>query len=188
MAANPQYRTRFTTDNTLLKVAGTVALNAQVDKVVLYAEDEGIQLANEFIKKNPGHTRLDELLQLTKEGKELWQRLTATGRRWSDIEEVWWELSWRLARRARGIVNVFCPARLVADRPLSEFRHKYATGSFANTVFEKVELPELEANPNVTTILYNGHRWEFLPYHMTTAIHRIVVYYNYFCINAIAGS
>lgn len=39
---------------------------------------------------------------------------------------------------------------------MPEFRHKYATGGYANSIVEKVELPELEANPRVTTILYNG--------------------------------
>lgn len=61
-----------------------------------------------------------------------------------------------MARNAKGVVNVFGPQRLIEDRPLSEFKHKYATGSYANTVFEKVELPELEANPNVTKVIYNG--------------------------------
>jgi hypothetical protein len=123
---------------------------------VLYAEDEGATLAAQFVKKNPDHTRLNELLQATPQGRDLWARLNAGGRPWSDLEEVWWELSWRLARSAKGVVNVFGPRRLIADRPLSEFKHRYTTGSYANTVFEKVELPELEANPAVTRILYNG--------------------------------
>jgi hypothetical protein len=123
---------------------------------VFYAEDEGALLAASFVGSNLGYQRLDELLQINADGKALWQALTAKGRPWSDLEEVWWELSWRLARAAKGTVNVFGPRRLVADRPLSEFRHKYVTGAYANSVFEKVELPELEQNPNVTAILYNG--------------------------------
>lgn len=62
-----------------------------------------------------------------------------------------------MARAAKGVVNIFGPARLVEDRALSEFKHKYFTGAYANTVFEKVELPELEQNPNVTAIFYNGN-------------------------------
>ena len=62
-----------------------------------------------------------------------------------------------MARAARGVVNVFGPARLIEDRPLSEFKHKHTTGAYANTIFEKVELPELEQNPNVTAIYYNGN-------------------------------
>lgn len=58
--------------------------------------------------------------------------------------------------RSKGHVHVFGPARLIEDRPLSEYRHKYVTGAYANTVFEKVELPELEQNPSVTGITYNG--------------------------------
>lgn len=156
MAGNPQFRRRFTTEASLLKMASTVALQPQCDRTVFYAEDEGARLAAEFIKANPGYLRLDELLPLTREGRELWKTLTTGGRRWSDVEEIWWELSWRLARSAKGVVHVFGPRRLTEDRPLEDFRHKYTTGSFAHTVFEKVELPELEANPQVTAIFYNG--------------------------------
>ena len=123
---------------------------------VFYAEDEGARLAAQFVKGNPDHTRLNELLQTTPQGRKLWASLNARARPWSDLEEVWWELSWRLARNAKGVVNVFGPRRLIADSPLAEYKHKYTTGSYANTVFEKVELPELEANPAVTRILYNG--------------------------------
>jgi hypothetical protein len=100
--------------------------------------------------------RLDELLQQTPDGRALWRKLTRAGPPWSSQEEVWWQLSWRMARAAKGVVNVFGPTRLIEDRPLSQFKHKYTTGAYANTVFEKVELPELEQNPNVTTIYYNG--------------------------------
>lgn len=156
MAGHPQYRRPFSTDRVLLSRATTVALQPLVDRAVFYAEDEGARLAAEFIQARPGYTRLDELLARTREGRELWKQLTLGGRPWSDVEEIWWELSWRLARSAQGVVHVFGPRRLIEDRPLEEFRHKYSTGSFAHTVFEKVELPELEANPRVTTILYNG--------------------------------
>ena len=156
MAGSPQSRKRFTTDKELLKLARSVPLIASRDRTVLYAEDAGTAAAAAFMKTHPGHARLDELLQATPGGRQLWDALVPLRRSWSDVEEVWWELSWRLARAASGVVNVFGPARLVSDRPLSEFRHKYCTGSYANTVFEKIELPELEANPNVTRILYNG--------------------------------
>jgi len=156
MAGSPQSRKRFTTDKNLLKLATSVPLRAPRDRVVLYAEDVGTVAAAAFVKANAGYARLDELLQATPAGRQLWDALVPLRRSWSDVEEIWWELSWRLARSASGIVNVFGPARLVSDRPLSEFRHKYSTGCYANTVFEKVELPELEANPNVTRILYNG--------------------------------
>jgi len=156
MAGHPKDRKRFTTDRTLLEAASTVVLRPIPDRTVFYAEDEGASLAAKFVAANPGHQRLDELLQLSLEGKALWQALVGGGRPWSDVEEVWWELSWRLARSAKGHVNVFGPARLIEDRPLSEYRHKYVTGAYAHTVFEKVELPELEQNPAVTGISYNG--------------------------------
>lgn len=156
MAANPQSRIRFTTDPHLMKLASSIRLSPPPDRVVFYADDDGAKLASAFVTQHPGYTRLDELLQSTPMARALWRSLTAQGRPWSNIEEVWWELSWRLARSAKGIVHVFGPQRLVSDRPLSEYKHRYSTGSYANTVFEKVELPELEANPNVTEIRYNG--------------------------------
>ncbi len=156
MAGSPQHRVRFTTDPELLRLATRVDLRPPVSKTVLYAEDEGAERAQAFVRQNPRHTRLDDLLQLTPPGQTLWRALTRGGRPWADVEEVWWELSWRLARNAKGVVHVFGPSRLVEDRPLEDFRHRYSTGSFAHTVFEKVELPELEANPKVTAIFYNG--------------------------------
>ena len=156
MAGHPKDRKRFTTDRALLERASRVPLMPSPDRAVFYAEDEGALLAASFVASNPGYQRLDELLQSSPHGKALWQALTATGRPWSDVEEVWWELSWRLARVAKGAVNVFGPRRLAEGRPLSEFRHKYVTGAYAYSVLEKVELPELEQNPGVTSILYNG--------------------------------
>jgi hypothetical protein len=156
MAGNPKNRVRFTTDGELLKLASAVPLYPPVDKAVFHAEDEGAKLAAEFVAKNPDYVRLDELLQRTRIGLKLWAEIKKEQRPWTDTEEIWWELSWRLARSAKGVVNVFGPKRIVEERPLSEFRHKYSTGSYANTVFEKVELPELEANPNVSKIFYNG--------------------------------
>jgi hypothetical protein len=160
MAANPKNRLRFTTDKHLLQLASSIPLFPRPDRAVFYADDEGATLASKFVTRHPGYTRLDELLQSNPAGRALWQTLTTAGHPWSSVEEVWWELSWRLARSAKGVVNVFGPQRLIADRPLSEFRHRYSTGSYANTVFEKVELPELEANPNVSGILYNGLQFD----------------------------
>ena len=114
----------------------------------------------DFVDSNPKFMRLDDILQSSPQGRGLWPSINPKVNRWSDIEEVWWELSWRLARTARGIVNVFGPARFLEDRPLSEYKHKYSTGSYANTVFEKVELPELVVNEQVTQILFNGHPFE----------------------------
>lgn len=159
MAGHPIDRKRFQTDPSLLKLACKVPLQPRKDHAVFYAEDFGARLASSFVKQNPAFTRLDELLAMTVEGRDLWSMLTRAklfGKEWNNIEEVWWELSWRLARAAEGTVHIFGPTRLTRNEPISSARHKYATGSFAHTVFEKVELPELEANPRVTRILYNG--------------------------------
>jgi hypothetical protein len=159
MAGHPIDRKRFQTDPVLLKLASQVPLYPKKDRAVFYADDFGARLASSFVKKHPEFTRLDELLGMTPEGRDLWAKIIRPkliGKEWSNIEEVWWELSWRLARAAEGIVNVFGPTRLTRNEPISSARHKYSTGSYANTVFEKVELPEMEANPRVTQILYNG--------------------------------
>ena len=158
MAANPLQRRKNKTDASLMKLANSVWIRPPLDGAVFYGDDEGAVLAKEFIAKHPlGFTRLDELLIGTPEGSLLFRKLTENGKPWSAREEVWWELSWRMARAARGIVNVFVPQRLIESRPVDEFRHKYTTGSYANTVLEKVELPELEANGNVTAIYINGN-------------------------------
>lgn len=148
------------TDASLMQLARVVPLAVPLNMTVLYAEDEGAALAREFVQKHPGHLRLDDVLQHTAPGRQLWAGLTSASRPWEAKEEVWWELSWRLARTARGVVHVFGPRRLVEDRPLEEARHKYATNKHANTVFEKIELPELEANESVTAILYNGRPFD----------------------------
>ena len=155
MAGHPIHRKPFRTDHTLLALATEVPLYPKKDRAVFYADDFGARLAAAFIRKNPEFTRLDELLSQTQMGRDLWSRLTLDRAPWNKVEEVWWELSWRLARAAEGTVHVFGPTRFVRNEPVSSFRHKYSTGSFANTVFEKVELPELEANPRVTQILFN---------------------------------
>jgi hypothetical protein len=156
MAGHPIHRKQFETDPALLKLAIEVPLYPKKDRAVFYADEFGARLAALFIKRNSEFTRLDELLKQTQQGRDLWSKLTSGGTPWSKKEEVWWELSWRLARVAEGTVRVFGPTRFVRNEPISSFRHKYSTGSFANTVFEKVELPELEANPRVTEILFNG--------------------------------
>ncbi len=156
MAGHPISRKRFSTDSSLLDMAVRVPLVPKKDRAVFYADDFGARLAAAFVKQNPDFTRLDELLDQTPMGRDLWANLIRGGRDWSRVEEVWWELSWRLARAAEGTVNIFGPTRFSRNEPLSAFRHKYATGSYANTVFEKVELPELESNPRVKQILFNG--------------------------------
>jgi hypothetical protein len=156
-------RQRFTTDRQLLWLAKHVRLSPVAHMTVFYAEDEGVRRATEFVRANAGYTRLDELLAQTLEGRMLWSALSQTARPWSDKEEVWWELSHRLANAAVGVVHVFGPLRLVEDRPIEAFKHKHKVVSrgreraaYANTVFEKVEWPELEQNDNVTTVYYNG--------------------------------
>jgi hypothetical protein len=151
----------------MLSIAKSVMLRPPTDRAVFYAEDEGAKLASALISANPGYTRLDELLAQTPEGRYLLKGLMQSSRPWSDKEEVWWELSHRLARAASGAVHVFGPARLVKERPIEEFKHKYKVrfrnaerDAYANTVFEKVEWPELEQNASVTTVYYNGEIYD----------------------------
>jgi hypothetical protein len=163
VAANPLQRRKNNTDASLIKLANSVWIRPPLDGAVFYCDDEGAALAEDFLAKHPsGFTRLDELLIGTPQGSILFRKLTEKGKPWSAIEEVWWELSWRMARAARGVVNVFVPPRLIDSQTVDEeelkkrFRHKYTTGAYAHTVFEMVELPELEANVNVTAIYING--------------------------------
>ncbi len=154
---------RFTTDAELIATANVVTLTPERDRAVFYCEDEGKRLAADFVARHAGHTRLDELLQQTQQGRRLWASLVAP-RPWSDNEEVWWVLSRRLAAAAAGVVHAFGPARLTHDVPVQAHRHAYPVraadgtlrNTYANTVFEKVEWPELEQNPAVTVVYYNG--------------------------------
>ena len=75
MAGNPQFRRRFTTDAALLKLASTVSLFPESDRAVLYAEDVGARRAAAFVASNPAHTRVDDLLARTEEGKALFKAL-----------------------------------------------------------------------------------------------------------------
>jgi hypothetical protein len=145
---------------TLLELASWVPLAPPPDRAVFYAEDDGAQRAAAFVARDRRYMRLDDLLPQSESGAALWAALRAQGRPWADVEEVWWQLSWRLARAAKGVVNVFGPERLVRDGDVEEHRHRHATNKYVNTVFEKVELPELDANPDVTQILYNGRPFE----------------------------
>jgi hypothetical protein len=159
MTLAPHLRRHFTTDKQLVELALRVPLNPLRGRAVFYAEDEGGRLAQAFLARHPSHTRLDELLRDSSDGMKLLDRIGPSGRRrWSNIEEVWWELSWRLARAASGEVNCFGPQRLLVDRPIEESRHRRGR-AFVNTIFEKIELPALEENPRVTAIFINGRRW-----------------------------
>lgn len=50
----------------------------------------------------------------------------------------------------------FGPERLTRNQPVLTHRCRFTPLAYANTVFEKVELPELENNMRVEIIYYNG--------------------------------
>jgi hypothetical protein len=149
---------RFTTDKHLLASASRVLLKPARDRAVLYSEPIGERAAEDFVKRNPGYTRLDELLKRSPEGDHLFSMLVARSKvNWSDVEEIWWDLSRRLAHAASGDVHCFGPPRMTdPNSPVETYRHDKKSNAFANGVFEKVELPVLEANPLVTRIFVNG--------------------------------
>jgi hypothetical protein len=161
MAGEPKDRIRSTIDMRLFNAASAIPLHPPPDRAMFYAEGQGANLAASFVGRHPDYVRLDDLLNLTPQGRSLWDELKVFRGEWSKIEKVWWQLSWKLARSAIGVVNIFGPPRFVEDRPLSEFKHKYSTGHYANTVLEIVELPELEANPRVTEIYFNEQKTDW---------------------------
>ncbi len=102
------------------------------------------------------------------DGRELLAWLL-DGRAWQETRDVWWELSRRLARASTGDVHVFGDGRYAAVETaaaspalppgdLTRWMGRFAGSQhkYADTVFEKLELPELEHNPRVDTIYYNG--------------------------------
>ena len=147
-------REPIATDKPLLAQAQRIPLRPPRNQAVFYHGDEGARRSILFVRQHPGHVRIDELLQRTSDGRDL---LAVLGDRpWAQKEEVWWELSRSLARAAAGDVHCFGPERLTRAQPLVTHRSQFVPGAFANTVFEKVELPELWNNPQVETIYYNG--------------------------------
>src|SRR4051812_3764567 len=94
------------------------------DRAVFYSDDVGSARAKDFVRKNPEYTRIDELLISkefgTDEGRTLFKAInSASGRPWSDREEIWLLLSMRLAQAASGIVHCFGPDRFTRNEPLS---------------------------------------------------------------------
>ncbi len=142
------------TDKQLLNQAQRIAFAPIRDRVVLYNGDEGQRRAELFVRQHPGYTRIDELLQRTAEGKEILALLGA--RPWDEKKEIWWELSRKLARAASGDIHCFGPERLTRNQPVSTHRSRFEPRKYADTLFEKVELPELDNNHLVDTIYYNG--------------------------------
>lgn len=146
---------RFTVDQDLLRLSRSIDLRPPHNHAVFWCETAGQKLAEAFVAKNHHFRRLDDILQDSPNGLRLYRHLTSPYRSWSDVEEIWWDLSFRMATAASGIVNAFVPPRFTEDRPVSDFKHRFS-GNYADTQFEKIELLELESNPNVTQIFLNG--------------------------------
>jgi hypothetical protein len=148
---------RFATDNRLLSIANHVFLQPEHDRAVFYAEDIGARRAEDFVRNNPGYTRIDDLLNRSAEGRALFREIgAARGMMWNQREEIWLALSMRMAAAASGTVNCFGPDRLGIDEGVEAARHSYNVRAFAHTQFEKAELPILENSIKVEAILYNG--------------------------------
>jgi hypothetical protein len=148
----------------LVRLAKQVTLRTRHGKSVFYHAGHR-ETAEAFIRSNPSYTTIDHLLAETAAGLELLHLLK--GRSWSEVRDVWWELSRRLAAESSGDVHVFGSGRYTdaeagsvssdaAIRKNWQSRHESARAKFADDVFEKIELPVLETNPNIDTIYYNG--------------------------------
>jgi len=147
-------RATIPTDKELLLKARRVVFAPFRDRVVLYNGDEGQRRATLFVRQHAGYTRIDELLERTAEGKQILTLLAA--RPWEEKKEIWWELSRKLARAASGNVHCFGPERLTRPQPIATHRSRFEPKKYADTIFEKVELPELDSNQLVDAIYYNG--------------------------------
>jgi len=146
----------LSTRRELLIIAYAVPLVPPPSHTVFYHGEEGKSRSADFIARNGlPYARLDELLKRSLDGRYLYRELIDTRRRWVEIEEVWWELSRRLARAASGDVWCFGPERDLQSGNADQFRSRFVQTAYANTVFDKVQLPELELNPRVTRIYYN---------------------------------
>lgn len=147
-------REPIATDKKLLALAKRIAFRPARSGAVFYHDVEGAHRAALFVRRNAGATRIEDLLLRSDEGVKLLERLGDMP--WDEKEEVWWELSRRLARAAHGDAHCFGSERLSRKQPVPTHRSKHQPKAYANTVFEKVELPELENSWRIDTIYYNG--------------------------------
>lgn len=153
------HNSRFATDIRLLEAARRVMIRPMPNRSVFYAEDIGKALAEGFVRRHSGYSRLDDLVKKSPEGRILWEELQSRSKnRWNEVEEIWGILSVRFASASIGNVHCFVPDRFVGFRPLKEFRHKYTTNSFVNTQFEKYELPELNSQPKINKVYFHDER------------------------------
>ena len=147
-------RQNLNTNRELMLLARSIHLMPAPNKAVFYHDDVGEKRSILYTRQHPGSTRIDELLARSPKGNELLSKLKNIS--WSEKEEVWWELSRKLARSASGDVHCFGPERLSRNQPIKTHESRYVRGSYCHTVFEKIELPELENNIRVDSIYYNG--------------------------------
>lgn len=155
----------FSTNIDLLNMANRIDISPQRNCSVFYHGAGGVW-ASEFMRKNPERklTRLNEVVKSSEEGRRLWAALVGAydgtkEERWAETAEVWYTLSARMAENSSGDVFAFgdIPSRQNPEKnKLGGWESKHQPHYFANTVFEKVELPILEVNENVEYIYYNG--------------------------------
>lgn len=157
---------RINTDSQLLTNANYVQINPPKNKAVFYHGSSGGRKAAIFVRDNPGYKRLDELLMETRSGHRLFNELLELSKtKWESAQEIWWELSARMAESATGDVWVFGGGvyakghdRMHANKTGKtphNFESRHGGGKYLDTVFDKVELPILSTNNNIDTIYYN---------------------------------
>lgn len=142
-------------DRRLLEMAQKVSLMPQRGRAVFYFAD-GANVAERFVRQNPFHTRIDELMQKTEVGRILWRDLTRE-RYWPAVEASWQMISVRMAEAASGDVHCFGPERdLLPSGSAAPFRSRFDPRAYVDEIFWKIEVPALEVNPEVDRIFFNG--------------------------------
>jgi len=141
----------------LLPAIETVPLKTRHSKTVFYHSDVGKKRAKAFCNMNSAFI-IDILLDETPMGRHLLQRLGEIQKcsGFKAVEESWWTLSRRLAENATGDVWAFGDREIFDDVEHYRSKHQGSKHKFVDTVFEKIELPVLEANTFVSKIFYNG--------------------------------
>jgi hypothetical protein len=141
------------------RILAAVAFKAPHNGTVLWSGKANALRAEALVKAHPG--RMANIQQLLRDFDHLDRGFLAdveAALLWLRQEPIWWMLSAELARNAEGEVWVFGSGRVLlgateqVPRPSADGRSNY----YSDSVFEKVELPELDNNPRVTRIWLMG--------------------------------
>jgi hypothetical protein len=156
---------RLPTNQRLLTQAAQLSLESARNTVILWSGKQNQGLAKQFCEAHAGANYVTLEMILERHYGSFFRELRALP--WHEAEEIWWLLSARLAEAATGAVRVFAAGivnpELGASTEVDVSKHRSAhkprgdaRAAYCNSVFEKVEGPALDGNPNADPVLLMG--------------------------------